>query len=161
MTMGRLLVPGLAFSALLVGAMVEWASRKGWDRRLLAVGVVSLAVLGALPLDNTHVFPEKIRRAHNVRFNTASFRSEYEQWRFMRSNALVWSRLGRALHTVEKPGDSMVLGAIGAVAYHTDLFIHDRYGLVTRRVAMRETKARGRGHSPGHDQHVPISFFRG
>jgi hypothetical protein len=26
-------------------------------------------------------------------------------------------------------------------------------------VAMRETKARGRGHSPGHDKHVPISFF--
>jgi hypothetical protein len=102
--------------------------------------------------------PETARRALEVRLNTAAFRSEIGQWRFMRDNGLAWSRLGRALAQVERPGDSIVLGGIGAVGYHTELFVHDRYGLVSPEVTAAGG-ADAHGHSPGHDKYVPISFF--
>jgi hypothetical protein len=160
MTMGRLIVPGLAFAALLVGAATQAASERGLRTHQAAVlGAVVLAVVGALPLANVHIVPEDIRRDYRVRFNTASFRSEIEQWRFMKGNAAAWAKLGKALHQTEKPGESIVLGAIGAVGYHSDLYIYDRYGLVTRAVTEREVVDTGRKHSPGHDKYVAITFF--
>jgi arabinofuranosyltransferase len=160
MTMGRLIVAGLPFSALLVGAAVEWVVRSAPGRARLALGgAVLLAVIGALPLGNLHVVPEGVRAGYRVRFNTSRYRSEYEQWRFMRTNAAQWTRLGQALHTIEKPGESIVLGAIGAIAYHCELFVFDRFGLVTREVALREDHGTVKRQSPGHDKQVPISFF--
>ena len=125
---------------------------------LAGVLVASIVGVGTLSLADIHVVPQEVRIEHRVRWNTRKFRSEYQQWRFMRINGKAWSNLGRALGQVSKPGDSMTMGAIGAAAYHSDLFIFDRYGLVTREVAERNASA-GAHKSPGHDKSVPASFF--
>jgi hypothetical protein len=157
MTMGRLLVPGLAFGALALGAAVEtgWRSGRPW---VFALAVCAVG-LNALPLMNVQLVPEEVRANHRVRWNTRTFRTEYGQWVFMRNNARAWARFGKTMGGVSEPGDSLVLGAIGAVGYHSDLFIYDRYGLVTREVAVREVSRSVAGRSPGHDKEVSPSFF--
>jgi arabinofuranosyltransferase len=156
MAMGRLLVPGTALAALSFAATLDRV-RTPARRAAAWLGAACLIGLGLLPLADVHLAPESARRALEVRLNTAAFRSEIGQWRFMRDNAVAWSRLGRALAQVERPGDSIVLGGIGAVGYHTELFVHDRYGLVSPEVTAEGGD--GHGHSPGHDKYVPISFF--
>jgi len=153
MTMGRVLVPSVAFSGVLFGLGLQGLS-PGWARGL----AVALPLLGTLPLANVHPVPEDVRRLFRVRFNSTAFRTEVEQHRFMRSNAIRWGKMGKALAQVEQPGESLVLGAIGAVGYHSGVFIYDRYGLVSREVALRESNERLK-KSPGHDKHVPIGFF--
>lgn len=158
MTMGRLLVPGIAFGAVLLGFCAHYAARLGRNA-MLGTMVVALGVtaVGALPLWETHVMPLEVRKQWRVRFNTPAFRSEVGQWRFMRTNAKHWANVGRALKATSKPGESVVLGAIGAIGYHSGLFVYDRFGLVTREVAMREGSSRRR--SPGHDKAVPAVWF--
>lgn len=150
MAMGRLLVPAVPLLALAAGAAAEAGT--GW-----AVVMAAVAAVGAAPLYNAHVVPAAVRAGFKVRDNTETFRSEYAQWRYMAENAKRWRQLGRALRAVAEPGDSLVVGAVGAVGYETDLWIWDRYGLVTPEVAGRD------GHreqaSPGHEKEVPIRFF--
>lgn len=160
MAMGRLLVPGLAFQAVLLGFVLRDASWASRPVKAFALGAaVALIALGAQPLNNVQLVPKDVRQAFRVRFNTISFRTEFGQWSFMRANALGWSNLGKALNKATQPGESLVLGAIGAVAYYSDLFIYDRFGLVTREVTEREAKRTGGRHSPGHDMAVPNAFF--
>ncbi len=160
MTMGRMLVPGLPFAALLLGCVLQLLWARGPAVRVLATAAaLGLSAVGAMPLDNQHLVPEDLREPYRVRFNTARFRSEYEQWKFMRSNGERWRNLGRALAQVTAPGESLVLGAIGAIGYHSDLYIFDRYGLVSPEVATRQGRDNVRRHSPGHDKEVGVGFF--
>ncbi|HMV67353.1 MAG TPA: hypothetical protein PKA64_10915, partial [Myxococcota bacterium] len=117
-----------------------------------------LAALGVQPLLNTSIVPVETLRAFRVRYNTRAFRTEYEQWTYMRGNARAWVALGEALHQLEEPGDSIVLGAIGAVGYHTELTVYDRFGLVSPEV-LDAPEEDGKRRSPGHERAVPISFF--
>lgn len=160
MTYGRLMVPGLPFAALLFGAALHLAARRG--RALaLAVGLVGLfgAGAGLATLDDQHVVSKEARASFRVRFNTRKFRSEVGQWAYMKNNAVRWSRQGQALGDAFEPGeDSVVLGAIGAAGYFSGLHVFDRYGLVSREVALREGKA-GSHQSPGHDKVVSPMFF--
>ena len=48
-------------------------------------------------------------------------------------------------------------GAIGAVGYYSNLFVFDRYGLVTRSVALQDAPQVLR--KPGHDKRVSLDFF--
>ncbi len=157
MTMGRLLVPGLAFSAASV-ALVLARMPAGWLRGLSAALVLAVAALGTLPLADVQLVPDELRKPYRVRFNSPAWRTEWQQWNYMRSNAIAWDRLGRALAQATSPGESIVLGAIGAAAYPTALHVHDRYGLVSREVAERAGGSRRR-QSPGHDKAVPTTFF--
>lgn len=152
MTMGRLLVPGLPFLALGVGMAVQRLGRPGL---LLAVG---LAAAGTVPLYEAPVVPVEVLQAFRVRFNTRAFRTEYEQWRYMKNNARAWTDLGKALRSLDPPGEAIVLGAIGAVGYYSELKVYDRFGLVSPEVVdaeLHDPKKR----SPGHDKSVPITFF--
>ena len=83
--------------------------------------------------------------------------SEVQQWRNMSDRAGYWAEVGRALARHAPPNASLVYGAVGAIGYHSNLFIHDRNGLVTREVAMRPPHQELR--SPGHDKVVPAEFF--
>jgi arabinofuranosyltransferase len=159
MTMGRLLVPGLAFGALTAGLAVAWADR-AWRPlgAAAAVALMLLTVAGTAPLFDTELTPRKLRKRFEVRLNTEGYKSEYQQWRFMWGNTKQWLLLGHALHEVEKPGDSLVIGAVGAVGYASDIKVFDQYGIVTPEVAHRPGKPR-HDRSPGHDKFVPVSYF--
>ncbi len=153
MAMGRLLVPAAPFLALgaarVVAAMPPPAA--------VLAGAVLLGGHAAALADLTPV-PVEVRKAWRFRFNTPAWRSEVAQWRFMDTNARRWGELGEALAAGTRPGESLVLGAIGAASFPHDLHIYDQYGLVTREVAARrdpDTRVR----SPGHQRHVPVTWF--
>jgi arabinofuranosyltransferase len=156
MTMGRMLVAGLPMAALAAAGLVEWTS--GWRRGVAIVGLVAVGALGTLPLLDVQLAPNSVRRSLDVRENTSAYRSELEQWRFMKGNAKRWAQLGHALSQVEAPGESIVLGAVGAVGYFCELQVFDRYGLVSPDVARRDGGSI-KGHSPGHDKEVPVTYF--
>jgi arabinofuranosyltransferase len=160
MTMGRLLVPGTAFVATLVGLAAgrAWAASRGPGAAVIGLAA-ALAGLGVLPVFDVNLVPRSVRDDFRVRFNSSTFRTEHGQWEYMRDNAKTWSLLGRALAQIAEPGDAIVLGAIGAVGYHNELFVHDRYGLVSPEVARRDTSGGERRRSPGHDKYVAIAFF--
>ncbi len=67
-------------------------------------------------------------------------------------------RQGRVLARHTRAGESIVLGAVGAIGYHCDLVVYDRYGLVTREVAERPVRE-DRKVSPGHDRKVGRKVF--
>jgi hypothetical protein len=68
-----------------------------------------------------------------------------------------WTRLGKALKRHTRAGESIVLGAIGAIGYYSDLFIYDLYGLTSREVALLDMPPRR--SLAAHDRAVPLSFF--
>lgn len=160
MAMGRLFVPGLAFSAAIVGIAVASNLTRSLKGVIWTGVIVTIAGVGQLPAWDMHVVPQSTRAEFHFRHNTPTFRSEFAQWRFMNTNAQRWARVGRGLAQVAEPGDSYVEGAIGAVGYHSDLFIWDRYGLVTREVAdLPDQPHAAKRHSPGHDKGVEREWF--
>lgn len=154
MAMGRFLIPATPFWALLIGGALDRLSLGG-----LRAGAISalLLVFNLFPVWNLHIIPENIRAKFHFRLNSKSFRSEYEQWRYMKANANKWRKLGLALKARSKPDQSLVAGAIGAVGYYSSLTIYDRFGLVTPEVAHGAKSKKRR--SPGHDRTVPYEFF--
>ncbi|MFT5052058.1 MAG: arabinofuranosyltransferase [Chlamydiales bacterium] len=156
MCYARFLVPSLPFMALLLAAPLASIEERfgAWPSAALAA---TLACISLLPAFAIHPVPENVRQALRFRWNSDVFESEYTQWARMSGQAAEWRDLGIALRRHSKPGDSLVLGAVGAVGYYSGLFIYDRNGLVTREVAMRPA-SKGR-KSPGHDKAVPPEFF--
>jgi len=156
MAMGRLLVPAMPFFAVLGAAIVVRVAATG--RPALAHAVLGALVgLSVLPAFDVHPVPRSIREAFAFRWDLPGYVTEYGRWRAMRGNTFRWSLLGRALARHTKPGESIVMDAIGAVGYYSDLFIYDQYGLVDREAAGRET-APGR-RSSGHDRLVEVEHF--
>jgi len=146
MTSGRFLVPALPFLALLFG------------RAAPGLGMTALAVALSLPaVWGVQLAPAGLRRALLFRGSANRYRTEYEQWELMRTQARDWTLLGRALAAHTRPGESLIHGTIGAVGYYSGLVIHDPFGLVNREAFgdRRETDPR----SPGHDRHVPNATF--
>ncbi len=158
MAMGRLIVPGLAFHALLLALLIDGlGGRAAWRRALTAMAGLAVIVVGALPGWDVHVIPKSVRERFHFRHNTTAFRSELAQWQYMNTNGQMWSEIGQALATIERPGESMVSDVIGALGYHTNLFLYDQHGLVTREVALGP--AANERRSPGHDKYVPRAYF--
>jgi len=155
MTFGRFLVPGLPFTALLVGWMLQ-DQRSPW--RVAAVAL-ACGLLGMLPGWNLHLVPEAVRASLHFRRNMNDYRSEYAQWRAQRASPARWGAKGEALEALEGPGASAVLSAIGAAGYRTELFLLDIHGLVTPEVSMRRGKVAEGSRSPGHDHPVSPAWF--
>jgi arabinofuranosyltransferase len=158
MAMGRLLIPGLAFQVVLLAwtlmkvSSLRWV---GWP--LASVLAFAVTTLGLLPGFDHHLVSVEVRKRYEIRYNSKAFRSEVEQWRFMKSNTDARLLTAQWLHEFTKPGESLVCGAIGVIGYYTDLFIYDQYGLVTREVSTRAGKRKNR--SPGHEKAVKPIFF--
>jgi len=168
MCMGRLLVPGFALQALMLGALLRDASAGGArGRAACAVAGAGLVALGLLPIASRlpggggrdlHLVPAAWLARFHFRLNTPEILTESEMWESQKLHAEDLARQGRAFALVARPGDSLVQGAIGAIGYHSELFLHDTYGLVTREVA--ELPADDyRKRSPGHDRVVQPEFF--
>ncbi|MDG1051522.1 MAG: hypothetical protein P8R46_15035 [Planctomycetota bacterium] len=160
MCFARFLVPVIPFAVLGSAGALAWLEhRSRASAALVGVGGAALSVLAAF---DVHAVPESTRLAFHFRHNQTLMgvkrsASEVEQWQNMAGRAGYWAEVGRALAQHAPPGSSLVYGAVGAIGYHSNLFIHDRNGLVTREVAMRPAHAQLR--SPGHDKVVPADFF--
>jgi len=159
--MGRLLLPGLVFSAVLFGAWIQTmadAQSPLWRRGAVAVAVAGLTLQMAPALD-IHVVPEGIRSALHFRHSDKEFLSEHARWANMKDNVEAFERRGHALAMLADPKSRLVSQAIGAVGYYSNLYVYDQYGLVSREVASREVAPDEARQSPGHDKFVPASFF--
>ncbi len=160
MCFARFLVPVIPFAVLGTAGALACLERRSRAVTLLAgVGAAALSVSAAF---DVHAVPETARLAFHFRHNQTLMgvrpsASEVEQWRNMSDRAGYWAEVGRALAQHAPPGSSLVYGAVGAIGYHSNLFIHDRNGLVTREVALRPPHKVLR--SPGHDKAVPPEFF--
>lgn len=159
MTFGRLLVPGLALLAVLWGAVLRALCERRGRASALLLGAAGI-VLATLPGWNVHVVPEGVRAALHFRLNADDYASELDQWRIQRRRAMLWSARGAALAAIAAPGDSVVLAAIGASGYGSNLFLYDANGFVTPEVARRAARGDLTGvSSPGHDKSVDDLWF--
>ena len=149
MPMGRFLLPAMPFLAILLARIAS--SPRGLA---LAGGCIVLAVL---PSFDFHPIPLSVRERFHFRWNQDELESEVSMWRGMRDRADQWKDLGRALASNTSPGESIVLGNIGAVGYFTELEIFDLFGLVDPEVARRDAPLVRA--SPGHDKRVTFEFF--
>jgi len=154
MAMGRFVVPALPFVALCLASVAA-----GLERRPAALlALASLVLISSLLCASDRApVQQSLRQALHFRWNEALALSEVEQWRRMRDRAREWAAVGRELALHTRPGESIILPNLGAIAYPTELFAHDPFGLVSPQVARRRTPARRA--SPGHDKGVELSFF--
>jgi|LakMenEpi03Aug12_release.lakeMendotaPanAssembly.Ray.scaffolds.fasta_scaffold01204_27 hypothetical protein len=146
MPMGRFFVPGLAFLALALGTLLR--SRAGWT---VLLALSPLASFDLTPL------PESWRETLHFRWNDPRWRSEKQQWQAMRQRSAEWLELGQALARFTRPGESLIVGNIGAIGYACELFLYDQFGLTSREVA--RTRPPPRRVSAGHDKGVRPDFF--
>jgi hypothetical protein len=162
MTFSRFMVPMLPFVAVLLAWGLEDVIARRGTGSAVGVGVVTV-LLANLPGWDVHVVPESVRSAFHFRANRdASFyRSEYQQWMRQVRSGEQWSVRGKALAVVSEPGDAIVMSAIGAAGYYSDLFVFDRHGFVNTEVSTRprEPLTAAQLKSPGHDDPVEDSFF--
>jgi hypothetical protein len=160
----RMFVVGTPFLTILLACALNrwWQAGRSHRAGACALAAACMA-LSLLPAFDVYLVPESVREA--FRFRWAFFReeprhvrlSELRAWRRSKTNCRNWARIGRALKLVSADGDSIVLGAIGAMGYYSDLQVYDLGGLVDREVARRPPLP-GR-HSAGHDKAVPIAYF--
>lgn len=173
MPMGRFLLPAAPFWALLAARLLEAVHRAGKpsavviNARSVATGVLGAAIVALQlgPAWNIHVAPRSLLEKLRFRFNTPVFMTEYEVWLDQKDNVVEWTALGHALRAYcdqlqPRPASpSVVMGAIGAAGYYSNLHIFDRHGLVTPKVAHRPIAADEPLVSAGHDRRVPAEFF--
>lgn len=158
MAMGRFLVPALPFLAFAFGLALRTHSASRIKSVLAPLAVVGACVALSLPAGwNKHVVPARWREVFRFRFNNPTWLSEFDQWVLMKEQARLWSFLGRALKARTEPGESIVLGTIGAAGYFSELWIHDPFGLVNREefAPLPEPLRR----TPGHQRRIPLETF--
>ena len=154
MPMGRFLIPGLAFGALLMGWLVARLWGRLTSRFVVMAVVITTITVGLLPAWNVHLVPDSVRRPFHFRYYWKGFRTEYDLW-----NQAAYDRdkeIGLALKTHLNPGDSIVAGGIGRLGYYSGLKIYDRFGLIDRHVARQH---RTLVRSPGHDIKASITTY--
>lgn len=158
MPFGRFLLPLVPFAALLFAGVWRLFGGEAAPRpRLAASAFATLcAVQLALAAFDVNPFPESLRRRPHFRADRP-WQSEVERWRDMNRNVAAWELWGRALALHTTPGESIVLGGIGAVGYFSELVILDQYGLVTPEVL--EHAAPREHASPGHDRRADPAVF--
>jgi hypothetical protein len=168
MPMGRMVVSGLAFGAILGGFLLHGlgeAARHRWGlearaRRLVVWGTGAAAVVGTLlPGFDIHLVPNSLREPLHFRHSDLTFMTEWARWDNMRLNTRQFALRGQALRRVFDRDTTVVSRAIGALGYFSELHLYDQYGLVSREVALRDVPPHALDQSPGHDKMVPPIFF--
>lgn len=146
----RFLAPVTPFLAWGVGLAVAKLPRLGGS--LAAAGIL----IGVLPLYDVHLAPQGVRESLDFRDFHVGYTSEWRRWEIGNQNLERFSKIGRAFAQVAAPDESIVFGAIGAVGWYSNRFIHDRNGLVDREIARLPA---GTTRSAGHDKRVPRAWF--
>ena len=160
MTMGRFLVPAFAFQTIVLGLALSRIGRH-WPRTpvLRVAGALVAIVVGLLPGWNVQLVPESILRQFRFMYFNPGFKTEYERWAAQSARPDRAKHVGLALKRISKPGDSIVVGGIGSLGYYSELFVYDRFGLVSREVALRPRREEEPLRAPGHDGKVSRAFF--
>jgi hypothetical protein len=153
MMMYRMLVPAMPFVALALGA---WLATFTSDSRRIALGA-PLAALGALPCFDLHAVPLALRERAHFRWSQ-EYRTEHAMWAKGVVDIRDWIEVGRALGLATAPGESIVLGNIGAFGYYApELVVLDTHGLTNREpLAPVDPEAR---EMPGHDRKIELAAF--
>ena len=148
----RFLVPFFALGGVALALAVERLGPRGGG--VLAV----LAVAGGLgPAFDVLIVPRAVRAAVYFRTFEGGYQTELERLRTTTRNGRNFEQIGRALSQLARPGDTIVVGAIGAIGFYSGLFVHDRNGLVDREVAA--TAPVDPTATAGHEKRVPWSWF--
>lgn len=160
MAMGRFMVPAAPFLAILFATLVEIVREKiRWRDRVLLPLIGIFLLVHALPSFNLHIVPESIRQVFHFRWNNPIFISEYEQTKFTEQQTKQWVSSGRELREYSAGQGSLVCAAIGAIGYHSELFIYDQFGLVNAQEMHAAAPIDPHARSAGHDRLVPVSHF--
>jgi hypothetical protein len=159
MGMGRFLVPVLPFSALVLALMVHALFVERRIPVLVRAAVLLLPLLSLPPAfgSGKGLLPFQVIEKLHFRWSYPRAMTELQGWRTMKTETVVRTAKGRVLARISRPGDSVVLGAIGATGYYSRLKVYDRNGLVTPEVLAADTDQTAR--SPGHWKTVPPAFF--
>lgn len=152
MPMFRFLAPATPFLAVALALACAALPRGG----ALALGSAAIA-LASLPALGRSIVPEAWLRGLAFRSFRVGYQSELERWRTSVANLERFRWIGKGLAQVAGPGDSIAVGAIGAIGYDSGLVVYDRNGLVDREVAAQPASEEAR--SAGHDKRVPRAFF--
>lgn len=155
MPMGRFLFPAIPFVALLFGLfLARHQSRLGHAG--VAILVLILATQQVAACFDHNLIPDSVRSRFHFR-QDREWESEISMQRNMKQRAANWAVQGKALALFVQPGESMSLGAIGAMGYYSRLELYDSYGLVTPSVI--DSVEPIEKSSPGHDRRVGPMFF--
>ncbi len=158
MPFGRMMIPGLAFTAMLLGLLLQELQRRHGQALVVRLGA-ALVLLGVLPGVDLNPVPEALREKLHFRLSDKDFLSEYNRWENQRDNAEGFMYRGLALTQRAEAGEAVVAAAVGAIGYFSDLEVLDQHGLVTKEVAYHPLPEGPLTESPGHDKHVEPSFF--
>ena len=140
-----------------MGWLAARLSERLTSRLVVMALVITTITVGLLPAWNVHLVPESVRKVFFFRhYSGGGFRTEYELWSMGAENLPLWKEIALTLKQHFEPEDSVVYGGIGTLGYYSGLHICDRFGLVDRRVAMREPELL---RYPGHDIKVSVGFF--
>jgi hypothetical protein len=174
MPMGRFLIPGLPFAALLMGPVFQAGWSRGWASRAGVLAVTGAAIIvqilpvtTSLPLSlasdgeryelrgGMHLVPRTVRQKLHFRFRRPN--SDLNIWRNMKRRPARWAMMGQMMARGVEPDASVVRASVGAFGYYSNLFIYDKYGLVSRNPHYEMPEDDGSKHTiaPGHDQFTP------
>jgi hypothetical protein len=151
MAMGRFMVPMLPFLALMfAGGWESFGRKRLGPLELGPLVAVTCVTLSILPCFNRCAFPESLRERFHFRWSNPVYENEFEMWSNMKKRARGWTWQGRALAQLTEPGESMIIGPIGALGYYSGLELFDTYGLTSRLYAPEDVEPQR--SSPGHDR---------
>jgi hypothetical protein len=146
----RFLAPTVPFLAILIAAGLHGKEGKA-DWRW------GLPLLGCLSAFGLHLLPQRARVALDFRGFRGGYETELDRLEKARRNIPTFRTVGRALKDHAEEGDSIVLGAIGAIGYESGIRVHDRNGLIDPLVTRIAERVRGR--SAGHERRVSRQRF--
>jgi hypothetical protein len=158
----RFLAPTVPFLAIIIAAGIHgkrdrFGESDSSGKRGKTSPLWALPVLGCLSAFGLHILPRSAREALDFRGFAVGYETELERLAAAQRNIPTFRAIGRALRDHAAEGDSIVLGAIGAIGYESGLIIHDRNGLVDAQVAATTTRIAGR--SAGHERRIPRHRF--
>ena len=156
MMMFRQLVPAMPFLALAAAGGLE--ALGGRTSRLVLV--ILLVALSLLPAWDLHPVPRGVRSLAHFRFGHAEV-TEYQMWKKGVVDIEDWIALGKAVAPHVAPGESYVLGNIGAIPFYSGLVTYDTHGLTNREpfAPPPDPESPEARRMSGHDRNVDMATF--
>jgi hypothetical protein len=156
MMMFRQLVPAMPFLALAAAGGLEALG----GRASRSCAVILLVALSLLPAWDLHPVPREVRSLAHFRFGRAEV-TEYQMWKKGVVDIEEWIALGKAVAPRVAPGESYVLGNIGAIPFYSGLVAYDSLGLTNREpfAPAPDPASPEARRMAGHDRNVELATF--